>query len=201
MIDYKNSFINSSLDTNNKFGIYSEFIFSIGTISYHKGYIVLIKAFHSLLNIFPNIILVIAGNITPYTEELIDFSTNLGIASKVRFIGAITDSEKFFLMRSCTVFVVPSLKEGFGASAMEADVLEIKIVATDTGAHREILSGNKFARISEPGNENDLYKAIIELTSLLDTPSKRLNVEKLDKYSCDSLCSFIISIYKKTDQK
>ena len=77
---------------------------------------------------------------------------------------------------------------------MEADVLQVKVVATDTGAHREILAANRFARIVVPGDENGLYKGMRDLYAMTEESSRTLDMDKLSSYSCDSLASYIISL-------
>jgi glycosyltransferase involved in cell wall biosynthesis len=170
-----------------------KFIFSIGAASPHKGYIILLDAFKILLNEFPEIELIIAGQVTEYSNELLNHAKSLGIESKIKLIGPISEKEKFFYLLNCELFVIPSLIEGFGAGAMEADVLQIKLVATGTGAHKEILNGNKFSKIIEPGNVSELHMALSSmLSSKIDAPRK-LDIKKLEKYSCSELCRFIIS--------
>ncbi len=191
--DYDRSLSTSSQEIREKFRISGSFIFSISSISPHKGYEVLINAFSHLLEQYPNIDLVLAGQMTQYGKQLRKLCDDLGISKNVRFVGTISDPEKFNLMMKSTIFVIPSLREGFGAGAMEADVLQVKVVATDTGAHKEILSGNRFSRIVETGNSIELYNAIDDLISIKEEPARTLDVAKLCRYSCESLCEAILS--------
>lgn len=177
-------------------GFSGNFIFSISSISPHKGYDILIRAFAYIQDKYSDMFLVLAGQMTQYGKGLKKFCEELGVARKVKFLGSIGDPEKFVLMRECRVFVIPSLKEGFGAGAMEADVLQIKVVATNTGAHKDILSQNSYARIVEPGNVIELQEAIEELISLKEEPERSLDNEILRKYSCRSLCEAIITGFK-----
>lgn len=191
--DYERSLSTSFQEIREKFRISGGFIFSISSISPHKGYEVLINAFSHLLEQYPNIDLVLAGQMTQYGKQLRKLCDDLGISKNVRFVGTISDPEKFNLMMKSTIFVIPSLREGFGAGAMEADVLQVKVVATDTGAHKEILSANRFSRIVEPGNSIELYNAIDDLISIKEEPARTLDVAKLCRYSCESLCEAILS--------
>ena len=100
------------------------------------------------------------------------------------------------MIRKSSLFVIPSLSEGFGAGAVEADILGVKVVATDTGAHRDVLTKNKFAKIVIPGDDEGLYNAMKELLLMPEEPPRKLNMDKLNSYSCESLASFIISMAK-----
>src|SRR5690606_5748147 len=44
----------------------------------------------------------------------------LGVANRVKILGAITDSEKYWLLKNCAAFCFPSLAEGFGLPVIEA---------------------------------------------------------------------------------
>ena len=195
-IDYEKSLALSGGYIRNRFGISGRFIFAIGAASPHKGYEHLIRAFSKLLKDYPDFLLVIAGQFTPYTENLKTLAGNLMIFGKVKLVGPISDEEKFLFQRNCSIFMIPSLSEGFGAGAMEADVLQLKVVATDTGAHTDILANNRFARIVVPGNEDELYKGMKDLLSITEEPSRTLDLNKLNYYSCESLVSYIISMVK-----
>lgn len=192
--DHKNSCSLNDSDMKSKFHINGKFIFSIGATSPHKGYELLIDAFFRLQKDVSELQLIIAGQLTDHAEELMKLSREMGIEKRVRFVGPINDEEKFWLFRSCDVLVIPSLHEGFGAGAMEADVMQIKVVATNTGAHEETLEGNRFARIVDPGHVDELTDALSELISIPEIPPKTINEEKLKRYSCESLCSVLMDM-------
>lgn len=194
--DFQKSLLMPGKYLENRFGIFSNFIFSIGAISPHKGYENLIRSFNILEKQYPGILLIIAGRLTPYYETLKTLTEQTNISDRVKFIGEVSEDEKFLLLMKCSIFVIPSLSEGFGAGAMEADVLQVKVVATDTGAHGEILASNRFARIVVPGDENGLYEGMRDLFAMTEEPSRTLDEDKLSSYSCESLASYIISLVK-----
>lgn len=194
--DFQKSLVIPENYLKNRFGIFSNFIFSIGAISPHKGYENLIRSFNILEKQYPGILLIIAGKLTPYYETLKTLTEQPNISDRVKFIGEVSEAEKFLLLTKCSIFVIPSLSEGFGAGAMEADVLQVKVVATDTGAHGEILAGNRFARIVVPGDEDGLYEGMRDLFAMTEEPSRTLDEDKLSSYSCGSLASYIISLVK-----
>ena len=179
-----------------KFSIHGRFIFAIGAASPHKGYSNLINAFDKIREEFVDVSLVIAGQLTSHTDSLRNLTIKLNISNRVKFIGQIKEDEKFFMIRKSSLFVIPSLSEGFGAGAVEADILGVKVVATDTGAHRDVLTKNKFAKIVIPGDDEGLYNAMKELLLMPEEPPRKLNMDKLNSYSCESLASFIISMAK-----
>jgi glycosyltransferase involved in cell wall biosynthesis len=93
------------------------YIFSIGTITKKK-------TFHTLPALLTgnDYNLVIAG-ITQdknYQEEIISAAKKLGVANRLILPGAVTESEKWWLLQNMDVFVFPSISEGFGLPVLEA---------------------------------------------------------------------------------
>ena len=180
---YKKNF-----DTNN-------FIFSVSEINFHKGYHILLEACGILLNQGHNFDIVIAGkkNID-YMVTLNEVISKYNIEKNVHFIGQIDDVEKFVLMMKSKAYVIPSLGEGFGVGAQEASILGIKTIATDTGAHRELLCSKEYNIIVKPGDVNDLKNAIIKGLNSERIPAK-LDHEKLCDFSCDKISKEILNFF------
>jgi phosphatidyl-myo-inositol dimannoside synthase len=57
------------------------------------------------------------GDLRPELERIVQ---ELGLADRVRFYGAIPDSQKQDLLRQCRALVLPSAGEGFGLVYLEA---------------------------------------------------------------------------------
>ncbi len=92
-------------------------VLSLGRISWKKGLDRLVSA----MRLVPEAELVIAGNdeegLTPRLKQL---ATEVGVLGRTKFIGAVDDEAKWVQFRACDVFVMPSLSENFGISALEA---------------------------------------------------------------------------------
>ncbi len=171
------------------------FIFSISEINQHKGYHVLLQACGMLLNSGYDFDIVIGGKKNEdYMVTLREIITNYNIEKKVHFIGQIDDVEKFVLMMKSLVYVIPSLGEGFGVGAEEAMLLGIKTIATDTGAHRELLGNIPNNIIIKPGDVTELRQAIIiSLNTEKITP--KLDKKKLCDLSCDTIAKEILDFF------
>ena len=116
------------------------------------------------------------------------------IGKKIHFIGQIDDIEKFVLMMKSNVYVIPSLNEGFGVGAQEASILGVKTVATDTGAHRELLGNKNYNIIVKPGDIKDLKHAIIFALNSNKVLAK-LDLKRLDEFSCDKISERILRFF------
>ncbi len=188
-IDMNNNVLNkfkNVFNTNN-------FIFSISSISYHKGFHVMLEAAGMLLTNGYNFDVVIAGKKNDdYIVILNEIIKKYNIENKVHFIGEIDDIEKFVLLRLCKIYVIPSLNEGFGVGAEEAMLLNIRTIATDTGAHKDMLGNIYYDFIVKPGDINELKNAIensIKSNIIIDPI---LNEKRLNKLSCHHLCFEIL---------
>ena len=126
-----------NLDLGNKPGtviyngcnIPADMIFSEPAIKPQRPFLFTIGQLHSRKNfhVLPALLvgneyeLVIAGlNDFSYTQKVLAEAKKHGVESRVKLIGAITDSEKFWYYKNCLAFVFPSIGEGFGLPVLEA---------------------------------------------------------------------------------
>ena len=114
-------------------------IVSVGRLVHRKGQDVLIEAMPHLLKEIPDVHLVLIGE-GPYRGYLETRVKNLGIDSKVTFIGRITyvDLPRYICLGE--VFVMPSRSrlaglevEGLGIVYLEASACGLPVIAGDSG--------------------------------------------------------------------
>jgi glycosyltransferase involved in cell wall biosynthesis len=74
-----------------------------------------------LLRDHPNLLLILAGTRDhPYAAHIEREAECLGVRSRLLLPGIVPDEVRLWLYRSCEAFLLPSLAEGFGLSALEA---------------------------------------------------------------------------------
>ena len=92
------------------------FLFSIGQLHSRKNFHVL-----PALLVKNDYELVIAGlRDFPYTQKLLEEAKSLGVGSRIKLVGPVPDTEKFWYYKNCIAFVFPSIGEGFGLPVLEA---------------------------------------------------------------------------------
>ena len=143
-------------------GMNEPFIFAVGRNVRIKGFDTLIRAFSLISASNSTLRLVIGGDETEYTKELRALDSDLDLADKTVFTGRLTEQQKIFLMLNSSCFVIPSRSEGYGLNAVEAAILQVRTVATMTGAHAEILGKTQYSRIVPPEDVEALSSAIKE---------------------------------------
>lgn len=151
------------------------FILYVGGISPHKNLKTLIDAYHQLIpdEKFHDLRLVLVGdhqNDSFHSDypSLKGYIESQGLTEKVLFTGFVADERLAYLYNAATLFVLPSLEEGFGLPIVEAMACGAPVVASDRGSLPEILgdAGLYF----DPLRADTLVNV---LTELLDDDGRR----------------------------
>lgn len=107
----------------------------VGRLAPYKRLELLLGAMPEILARHPGARLVIAGRGTE-ADRLARLAANLGIAASVEFRGFVSENEKRSIYQSAWVCAVPSAKEGFCLTAIEANACGTPVVAFDVGGLR-----------------------------------------------------------------
>ena len=130
---------------------------TVGRLIPRKGYRDLLQGFARMQE--TRAVLHIVGE-GPLGPELRAECEQLGIADRVRFHGRVTDEEKFQLLRAADAYVSTPLHEGFGISFLEAMVVGLPILATDTGGQTDFLVAGKNALLVPPRRPEQIAHAL-----------------------------------------
>jgi len=103
-------------------------------------------------------VLVIPGYPTPHGAELRRQAEALGLAADVRFPGWVPDEELEALFAIASVFVFPSLYEGFGLPVLEAMVRGVPVACSDRASLPEV--AGPAARFFDPERPEEIAAAI-----------------------------------------
>ena len=89
-------------------------------------------------------ILVVAGEVTPgdeaFADELVRLAGELGVASNIRFVGALHRDALADLLSAADVTIMPSFSETFGLVALESAAAGTPVIASRTGGLSESVS-------------------------------------------------------------
>jgi len=171
-----------------------------------KGFAHAIKALPYVLKKYPDAVLIVTGGssanpagVEKPLKEYHQLAHELKVTKHTRLmINQIPDEEMPALYSSADVVLMPSLKEGFGISALEAQAMQKPVVASDIPAFRESMDDT--AIFFEAGNFKELAEQII---ILLD--SKSLQEQYIEKgyerviklYDEKYLGANMLKVYKK----
>src|ERR1700730_15086068 len=113
------------------------FLLTVGNLQPRKNLVRLVEAFGELVTgRGHDVDLVIVGPRRYKADEIV--SAGGPVADRVHFTGYITDRQLAACYRSSTVFVLPSLYEGFGLPALEAMAQGVPMACSNAGALPEV---------------------------------------------------------------
>ena len=126
-----------------------------------KGFLPLFSAFSSVLEQFPDAILLVVGPKEPEKRDSLDLNVvdEYGIKDKVMFLGERTDVIELYALMD--IFVLPSYREGLGLSILEASAMGKPIVSSDIRGCRETVDDKKTGLLVPSNNPAELAKALI----------------------------------------
>jgi len=102
-------------------------------------------------------------------EALQELARGLGIGDRVHWHGALPQPRLVDFYRGATALVVPSVEEGLGLVAVEAQLCETPVVAFDSGGLPDIVQHDRTGILVPTVDAAALAAAI---TSLLDRPDR-----------------------------
>ncbi len=156
------------VNVRNKYDLGDEpYIFSVSTIQPRKNYQMLIRAFKDVANDFPHRLIIAGGKGWLYDETLAEVNAQ-GLDDRVRFVGFVDDEDLPALYSDATLFVFPSLYEGFGLPVLEAMACGVPVVVSNASCLPEV--AGEAALLLPPQDQQAWTTAIRDL---LDDPSRR----------------------------
>jgi len=174
------------------------YIFSIGRFVHKKGFDILIKAFKQVADKKPDIDLIIAGKGQEW-KKCADLVEELALKERVRLFGFVERKEVIKLYNGCEFFVLPSRREPFGITNLEAMAAGKAIIAANVDGVSEIIINGVNGILIPPENINELVQKILWLFDNNEIKENmgrcgRLLVEK--KYDWKSIAYRYIKIYE-----
>jgi glycosyltransferase involved in cell wall biosynthesis len=135
------------------------FVLFVGTVEPRKNVPMLVRAFERLQRTgrLSGVRLVIAGPLGWQSDAARRTVDSLGLRDAV-FTGPVSDEELVGLYSEASLFVFPSLYEGFGLPALEAMACGVPVVASDIPVLREVLGDA--ARFAAPTDVEGLANAM-----------------------------------------
>lgn len=149
---------------------------TVGSLKPKKDQATLIKAFAKLDESFA-LLIVGEGELRGKLEKL---AGDLGVASRVRFLGRRNDAKE--LMQVMDIFVLPSLHEGMSNALLEAMAAGCKVVVSDIEENVEVAGKENSFRV---GDEGELVEKISvrlkERELLMENIIDRYDINKTTK--------------------
>jgi teichuronic acid biosynthesis glycosyltransferase TuaC len=177
-------------------------ILYVGRIKESKGFRYLLQAMCRLLNIYPDLELVIVGgglwgHQTAEEICLRSLAQSLGLLEKIKFLGVKTPVEVAVLMQTSTLLVLPSMRETFSAVIVEALACGTPVVATRCGGPEDIVN-ESVGMLVPKEDEKALAEAIAYVIQHRDRyHPDRLRAYAVQNYSWEKVTEQTFHLYQK----
>jgi glycosyltransferase involved in cell wall biosynthesis len=177
-----------------------------GVIAPLKGIHHLVNAFAVVAEEFPSVELTIIGQEENkrYRAALNEQINKLGLKDRVRFVGAVSQSELARWMANSSVLVLPSLSEGLGRVIFEAMAAGTPIIGSRVGGIPELVEDGVSGFLVSPGDENALAEG---LRWIFSNPEKSCGMGKSGRafverfFSTDSYLKGFKQIFEMAQPK
>jgi glycosyltransferase involved in cell wall biosynthesis len=171
---------------------------TVGRLVETKGQKVLLRAFATVFERYPDSWLIFAGA-GRLESKLRGLATDLDIHERVVFLGFRSDIPE--ILKAYDVFVLPSIAEGLPGALLEAMAAGIPVIASRVGGVPEILNSPDLGVMVSPSAVDELSMAMKQLRSMdeigRDELGKALRQRVLEQFTKGKMVSAMTEEYMK----
>lgn len=175
-----------------KYKLPQQYVFNVGALEERKNQQLILEA---MLLCHTDFHLVIAGRETDYARQLKAFIQQHHLESRVTLLPNVSFSDLPALYQSASLFVYPSLFEGFGIPVLEALQSGLPVIASTGSCLEE--SGGEGSLYVSPKNAEELAEKI---SFVLENESQRnkmleKNKSHLDLFTDETIAQKLKEVY------
>lgn len=166
----------------------------LGRMNHDKGILDLVTAFQKLHNDFAKAKLLLIG----YDEENLKPQIEKILGESVVFFGVTPKPQE--ALQAGDVFCLPSYREGFGTSVIEASLLEMPIICSNTYGLAETIVENETGLRHKVADAEDIYKQMKTLflnESLREKMGQKGRNYVLEHFSADDISKEWLKFYQE----
>lgn len=181
-----------------KFHFEHPYILYVGNLEPRKNIPSLIQAYRKLkIEKKLPFHLVIAGQKGWRYESIFETVQKLSLENEITFTGYVSDEDKAALYKNASLFVFPSLYEGFGIPIIEAMSAGVPVVCSNTSSMPEV--AGEAALLVSPENIEEIAEAMERLLTdfSLRKEKIRLGTLQASKFSWASSAKKLIEVYEE----
>jgi glycosyltransferase involved in cell wall biosynthesis len=176
-----------------KYNLPSKFILNVGRIEKRKNALSIIKAIKNI-----DIPLVIVGNKKTYFKEVETYIATNNLEHRIFFLEGLSLEELAALYKLSTIFIYPSLFEGFGIPIIEALYSKTPVITSKGSCFPE--AGGPNSIYVNPENISEMES---QINFLLNNPLEMERIaekghEFVQKFNNESIASSYMKLYQET---
>jgi glycosyltransferase involved in cell wall biosynthesis len=142
-----------------KYALPARFLLYVGTVEERKNLLTILKAMRQLTN--KDVPLIIVGRKTDYQKKVQDYITRHDMNTRTQFLGTIDNNELPYFYQLASVFIYPSIFEGFGIPVLEALLSGTPVITSNTSSLPE--AGGTNSLLVNPTNDEEIAAGITKI--------------------------------------
>jgi glycosyltransferase involved in cell wall biosynthesis len=174
-----------------------ELVLFLGRLTIQKGAEFFLKAARKVLDYEPDTCFVVAGE-GDMLPSLIDQAVDLGISNRVVFTGRLTEDEVKHIYGISSVYVMPSVSEPFGITALEAISAGTPTIASKTAGVCETFSNCLKVDFWDSDEIASKILSLLRYESLRDALSEN-GKKEIELFTWDNVAGKTIDVYNGID--
>jgi len=180
-----------------KYKISGDYLLSVSAINPRKNIIRILHAYKILLDKKIDIKLVLVGKKAWLYQNIEKELVKLHLSNKVIFTGHISKEELRILYNGASVFLYPSLYEGFGLPLLEAMACGTPVITSNISSMPEVVG--PAGVLVNPLKCEEIAEGIIKLITDKGLRYKKicLGFERVKKFSWKETAKKTLSVYEK----
>ena len=167
----------------------------VANLTQQKGHRILLEAMRRLFGEFSGLRLELAGD-GLLRNDLKTHATQLGIASRVNFLGTVPDVQP--VLARAAVVVLPALWEGLGLAVLEAMAMARPVVVTNVDGLRETVTHERDGLVVQSGDVGALAEAVARLLrdhALAQRLADAARAHVVESFSLDRMARRLEDLY------
>ena len=181
----------------NEFGIDQPYLLFVGNPKPHKNLDNVVKAYARSLEILDfDADLVCVGDREGMEFKVRQRAEQLGLGDRIRLVGHVPEEALPALYQGATLFVFPTLYEGFGLPVVEAMASGVPVITSKTSALREIAEG--YSHLVNPLDVEEIAKAIAQCMADPEHREalKKLGLRRADDFRWPRTAEQTLEVYR-----
>lgn len=184
-----------------KYGVRRPYILSVGGMAVHKNVYTALRAFYCLVerDCLSDLTFAIVGERfhTHNDQRLFDLAAQEG-DGRVCFTGLVADEDLPSIYAGASLFVYPSLYEGFGLAPIEAMASGVPVLASRAGSLPEVLDGAGWL-VEEPTDVDAVAEGMLQILTDVSTweQFRELGLESARRFSWSETASQTLELYQR----
>ncbi|WP_329806608.1 glycosyltransferase family 4 protein [Flavobacterium facile] len=175
-----------------KFHLPESFVLNVGTIEERKNALTIVKAIKNL-----DVHLVLIGKETEYSQKIHQYISENKLEQRVHFLKGLSSEELAIVYQLASVFVYPSIFEGFGIPIIEALYSKTPVITNKTGVFSEAAGPNSL--YIEPFDVEDLSHKIEKILTdkSLASKMKAEGFKFVQQFNDEVIATKLFSVYNE----